>query len=96
MDPMNENRIAPQLRVLKAGTLEFGGGAIDRTVRNFSESRAALDVTSPLGSRRNSHWFCQLPVCVGVVTLSGAKRSGSASRSIEAASTAPEFLFERL
>jgi hypothetical protein len=35
MDPMSENRIAPRHRVLKAGTIEFGGGAIDRAVRNF-------------------------------------------------------------
>jgi hypothetical protein len=35
--------------VLKAGTIEFGGGAIDCTVRNRSETGAALDVTSPLG-----------------------------------------------
>jgi PilZ domain len=36
-------------RVLKAGTIEFGGGAIDCTVRNFSDTGAALDVTSPVG-----------------------------------------------
>lgn len=35
--------------MLKAGTIEFGGGAIDCTVRNLSDSGAALDVTSPLG-----------------------------------------------
>jgi hypothetical protein len=31
------------------GTLSFGGGAIDCTVRNPSETRAALDVTSAVG-----------------------------------------------
>jgi hypothetical protein len=30
--------------VLKAGTIEFGGGAIDCTVRNVSETGAALEV----------------------------------------------------
>lgn len=35
--------------MLKAGTIEFGGGGIDCTVRNLSETGAALDVTSPLG-----------------------------------------------
>jgi PilZ domain len=35
--------------MLKAGTIEFGGGAIDCTVRNFSDTGAALDVTSPVG-----------------------------------------------
>jgi hypothetical protein len=47
--PMNEGRIAPRHRVLKAGTIEFGGGAIDCTVRNVSETGAALDVISPIG-----------------------------------------------
>jgi hypothetical protein len=46
---MNEHRIATRHRVLKAGTIEFGGGAIDCTVRNISATGAALDVTSPLG-----------------------------------------------
>jgi hypothetical protein len=31
-----EKRIAPRHRVSKAGTIESGGGAIDRTVRNLS------------------------------------------------------------
>jgi hypothetical protein len=49
-DPMEEDhRIANRQRVLKAGTIEFGGGAIDCTVRNISATGAALDVTSPLG-----------------------------------------------
>jgi hypothetical protein len=46
---MNENRSAFRKRVLKAGTIEFGGGAIDCTVRNLSEAGAALAVESPLG-----------------------------------------------
>jgi len=45
---MNEHRIAPRRRMLKAGTIEFGGGAIDCTVRNLSETGAALEVVSPL------------------------------------------------
>jgi hypothetical protein len=44
-----ERRNKARHRVLKAGTIEFGGGAIDCTVRNFSDTGAALDVTSPLG-----------------------------------------------
>jgi hypothetical protein len=35
--------------MLKAGTISFGGGAIDCTVRNLSETGAALDVISPVG-----------------------------------------------
>ncbi len=34
---------------MKAGTIGFGGSAIDCTVRNFSGGGAALDVTSPVG-----------------------------------------------
>lgn len=46
---MTENRKEPRNRVLKAGTIAFDGGGIDCTVRNRSESGAALDVASPLG-----------------------------------------------
>jgi PilZ domain len=45
---MEGNRIAQRRRVLKAGSIEFGGGAIDCTVRNLSETGAALEVVSPL------------------------------------------------
>ena len=47
-DGMDETRIAPRHRVLKAGTIEFGGGAIDCTVRNLSQTGAALEVVTPL------------------------------------------------
>ena len=46
---MNEHRNISRNRVLKAATIEFGGGAIDCTLRNFSANGAALDVESPLG-----------------------------------------------
>ena len=45
---MDETRTAPRRRMLKAGTIEFGGGAIDCTVRDISETGAALDVVTPL------------------------------------------------
>lgn len=45
---MEEHRIAPRHRVLKAGTIAFGGGAIDCTVRNISDTGVALDVVTPL------------------------------------------------
>jgi hypothetical protein len=44
-----EHRIANRHRVLKGGRIHFGGGSIDCTVRNISETGAALDVPSPLG-----------------------------------------------
>ena len=44
-----EHRIAPRKRVLKTGSIEFGGGTIDCTVRNLSETGAALLVESPIG-----------------------------------------------
>jgi hypothetical protein len=45
---MDHNRISSRRRILKAGTIEFGGSGIDCTVRNISETGAALEVTSPL------------------------------------------------
>jgi hypothetical protein len=39
---------APRRRVLKAGSITFGGGTIDCTVRNVSETGAALEIASPL------------------------------------------------
>jgi PilZ domain len=41
---MEEGRGAPRHRVLKAGTISFGGAGITCTVRNLSETGAALDV----------------------------------------------------
>ena len=46
---MDERRSKARHRVLKAGTMVFGGGGIDCTVRNFSDTGAALDVGSPVG-----------------------------------------------
>jgi hypothetical protein len=45
---MEKPRVAPRHRVLKAGTISFADAAIDCTVRNLSETGAALDVVSPL------------------------------------------------
>ena len=46
---MVETRIAPRLRVLKAATIEFGGGAIDCTIRDLSITGAALEVRNQIG-----------------------------------------------
>ena len=46
---MDDKRTTGRQRVLKAATIEFGGGAIDCSVRNFSDTGAALGVTSPVG-----------------------------------------------
>jgi hypothetical protein len=45
----DEHRIATRHRVLKGGKIQFGGGSIDCTVRNISDTGAALEVSSPLG-----------------------------------------------
>ena len=45
---MDNHRTAPRHRVLKTGTIEFGGGAIACTVRNLSASGAAIEVNTPL------------------------------------------------
>jgi hypothetical protein len=50
---MNRERTFPRRRVLKTGTIEFGGGAIDCMVRNLSTVGAALEVTSPVGIPEN-------------------------------------------
>jgi hypothetical protein len=50
---MIEKRAAPRHRVLKRGTLAFGGGGIDCTVRNLSASGARVDIASPLGLPQN-------------------------------------------
>lgn len=44
-----ENREDRRRRVLRAGTIEFDGGAIDCTVRNLSSTGAMLQVASPVG-----------------------------------------------
>jgi hypothetical protein len=56
---MDERRNKARHRVLKAGTIEFGGGAIDCTVRNLSDTGAALDVTSPVGIPEHFTLFVQ-------------------------------------
>lgn len=46
---MVETRRDARHRVLKAGTIDFGGGGINCTVRNLSTTGAALEVTSQTG-----------------------------------------------
>jgi len=46
---VDEHRPTPRRRLLKAGKISFGGGAIDCTVRNLSGTGAALEVISPVG-----------------------------------------------
>jgi PilZ domain len=49
-DRMVETRIAVRHRVLKAATIEFGGGgAVDCVVRDLSITGAALEVSSQIG-----------------------------------------------
>jgi hypothetical protein len=44
-----EQRAEGRRRVLRAGTIEFNGGAIDCRVRNLSSTGAMLDIASPVG-----------------------------------------------
>ncbi len=46
---LENHRAAPRHRVLKAGSIEFNGGVVDCTVRNVSDTGAALEVASPTG-----------------------------------------------
>lgn len=44
-----DHRVEPRRRILKAGSIAFGGGgSIDCTVRNISAAGAALEVVTPL------------------------------------------------
>jgi hypothetical protein len=57
---MEDPRIAPRHRVLKAATIEFSGTKIDCLIRNISATGAALEINSPL-------WF---PDAFSLVTTS--------------------------
>jgi len=47
---MAESRDAPRLRTFKGGSIMFGvAAAIDCTIRNMSQTGAALEVDSPVG-----------------------------------------------
>lgn len=47
---MDERRVAPRRKVLKAGTIAFGQAAgFDCLVRNLSDRGACLEVESPIG-----------------------------------------------
>jgi hypothetical protein len=44
-----DKRIANRQRVLKGGTILFGGGGVDCTIRNLSKTGAMLNVATPIG-----------------------------------------------
>ena len=44
----DNHRVAPRRRVLKAGSINSGGRSISCTVRNISDTGAAIEVESPL------------------------------------------------
>ena len=47
---MIEKRAVPRHRVLKRATVAFsGGGGLDCTVRNISQTGARIDIASPVG-----------------------------------------------
>jgi PilZ domain len=46
---MTETRIAPRHRVMKPAKIEYGGDKIACTVRDISETGAALEVTDQFG-----------------------------------------------
>src|SRR5262245_26378395 len=53
---MDNHRAAPRHRVLEAGSIEFNGGVIDCTIRNVSDTGAAIEVASQLGIH-DSFWL---------------------------------------
>ena len=45
---MDERRISPRHRVLKAGTIEFSGSKLDCVIRNMSAAGAAIEIKTPI------------------------------------------------
>lgn len=46
---MVEKRAAPRHRVFKRGTIAFGGGGFECTVRDLSATGARIEVPGPMG-----------------------------------------------
>jgi hypothetical protein len=69
---------------LKVGTIEFGGGGIDCSVRNISDTGAALEVATPLFIPDRFTLFVPSDQFKRPVISFGAKKNGSASRSTKA------------
>ena len=70
-------RKAPRRRVLKTGLIECGSTAIECTIRNLSESGAALHVVTPLFIPDRFTLFIQSKRTCSVVWRTG-KRIGVA------------------
>jgi hypothetical protein len=75
---------AQRHRVLKAGSITFGGAAIDCVVRNQSATGAALEIASPMASLMNSRLCSLLMTFVVDASWSGANKNGLGWRSIRA------------
>ena len=75
----DEHRTTTRHRVLKGGRIQFGGGSIDCTVRNVSDTGAALDVTSPVGIP--TEFVLETDGDRRAAASSGARKSASASSS---------------
>jgi len=55
---MDPQRIAPRRRILKAGSIESGGGLIDCIVRNLSETGGSTRSCEPAFYSRPIHADC--------------------------------------
>jgi hypothetical protein len=86
---MVEKTSIPRKRVLKAGTIEFGGAAINCTIRNLAASGGLLEVEGSLGISRQfvleiavDHFRRKCQVVwikekrLGVIFLAGADPGG--------------------
>ena len=76
---MTDLRVATRKRVLKSGTIEFGGGVIDCAVRNLSETGAALSVESPVGIP--SDFVSDRRIRPSKATLQGGLAEGKPNRN---------------
>ena len=75
---MTNKRLAPRHRVLKAGTIAFGGAGIDCTVRNLSETGPRLKSQAWWVSQPISALFIQSETSTRKCRVVGRKLIGSA------------------
>jgi hypothetical protein len=86
---MQEHRAAQRRRILKAASISFGGGAIDCTIRNLSETGASLDVISPVGIPGSRLSWTRIEASCPAASC-GGRRCASAFGSRRVSASTPE------
>ena len=83
MPGLDEKRGTQGQQILKAGTISFDGSGIDCLVRKMSGYGANLEVESQIGIPNSFDLVIDQSAAITIVTLSGERRVGLVSRSIE-------------